>query len=246
MSNSLITAHSGCEGTERDSLESIDRAIFYGADGIEVDVRLAPDGQIRLSHNLLDSEGYLGRPLVKDALAIILDTGLFVNLDIKEPEVLLPVIDLAEEMGLSRDRLIISGCTTPERLSEDPSIAKRIRVFLNLETIFQEIYLQQYPQGSEKEYKAITANASTVPEEWFVIAGKKVLALGAEVLNLSRTYLTERTAAIFREVNCPVSVWTINSPDQIEGILRLKPFNITTTIPHAVIKAAAYRRLWSI
>ena len=44
MSAPIITAHSGCEATEIDSLDSIDKALEYGADAIEIDVRADPSG----------------------------------------------------------------------------------------------------------------------------------------------------------------------------------------------------------
>ena len=37
----MITAHSGCEGTARDSLDSVECAIRLGADVVEMDIRKA-------------------------------------------------------------------------------------------------------------------------------------------------------------------------------------------------------------
>ena len=39
-----ITGHSGCEGTPRDSMASIERAAALGADAVEVDVRRGSNG----------------------------------------------------------------------------------------------------------------------------------------------------------------------------------------------------------
>ena len=36
----MITAHSGCEGTGIDTMESIEKALEFGADAIEIDVRM--------------------------------------------------------------------------------------------------------------------------------------------------------------------------------------------------------------
>ena len=48
----VITAHSGCEGTPDNSREHILAAIASGAEMIEVDVRQAPDGTLILSHDV--------------------------------------------------------------------------------------------------------------------------------------------------------------------------------------------------
>ena len=47
----MITAHSGCEGTARDSMESVELALALGADAIEMDIRRAPDGLLYISHD---------------------------------------------------------------------------------------------------------------------------------------------------------------------------------------------------
>ncbi len=43
-----ITAHSGCENTPENSMESVRTGIALGADFVEVDVRLDPKGTPRL------------------------------------------------------------------------------------------------------------------------------------------------------------------------------------------------------
>ena len=47
-----ITAHSGCEGTPDNSLESVRAGVDLGADFVEVDVRLDPEGTPRLTHDM--------------------------------------------------------------------------------------------------------------------------------------------------------------------------------------------------
>lgn len=46
-----ITAHTGCDGTPDNSLESILHAQRTQADVIEIDVRLDPTGRFYLSHH---------------------------------------------------------------------------------------------------------------------------------------------------------------------------------------------------
>ena len=51
-----ITAHSGCENTPRDSMDAVERAAALGADIVEMDVRRAPDGVLRISDNRIPPE----------------------------------------------------------------------------------------------------------------------------------------------------------------------------------------------
>ena len=75
----LIIAHSGCEGAGRDSLLSIDRAAAAGADAIEIDIRLSPEGELRVSHDALSAEACAEKPLAREALARggVADNGFF-------------------------------------------------------------------------------------------------------------------------------------------------------------------------
>ena len=54
----MITAHSGCEETEIDSMESIELALEYGADAIEVDVRVDQNKELRISQDEVSPEEY--------------------------------------------------------------------------------------------------------------------------------------------------------------------------------------------
>ena len=53
MNIPMITAHSGCEETEIDSMESIELALEYGADAIEVDVRVDHNKELRIGDILI-------------------------------------------------------------------------------------------------------------------------------------------------------------------------------------------------
>jgi len=240
----FITAHSGCENTMPDGLESIEKALYYHADGIEVDARLAPDGRLRSSHDLRTAEGYEERPLLEEALSMIVSTDLYVNVDIKEQKAIYPVLTLAKKLGLPRERFIISGCTDPVHLSADPEIAQSCRVFLNIEEVFKYLYLKRFPVSFGQEFDLWNNNPwkplrqrvlSSTPPEWFRAAAAAVRELNCAAINLPRDLLTAESAAIFAEENCPVSVWTVREPQHITEVYPHKPYNITTTIPSAVI-----------
>ena len=109
----IITAHSGCENTPDNSLEHIHAAIASGAEMIEVDLRMLPDGTLYLSHdvpNTLDE-----RPLLTDLLALVAQTPhMGINLDAKEEGLIAPAMDAVREYGLT-DRVIFTGSCRGER-----------------------------------------------------------------------------------------------------------------------------------
>lgn len=238
-----ITAHSGCEGTDRDCLESIDRALDAGADAIEIDVRLSPSGELRVSHNELTEEEYKEKPLVKDAFARIQNTALMVNCDLKEQKALYPLLALAKEYGLNKDRLILTGCASPETLIRDPKLVEQAQVFLNFEEVVKYYYIARL--GTE----AISQMEKFLDHSWDVIRAHQELLdadciayllgickrLGAAGVNTNLQTVNPAFAAACQQADVPLSVWTVKIPEeQAKPMFDLNVWNITTIWPVAV------------
>ncbi|MGI6439175.1 MAG: glycerophosphodiester phosphodiesterase family protein [Sphaerochaetaceae bacterium] len=51
MAKIVITAHSGCENTPLNSLESVLKGIEVGSDAVEIDIRSSHDKKPVLSHD---------------------------------------------------------------------------------------------------------------------------------------------------------------------------------------------------
>ena len=90
-----ITAHSGCENTPQDSMASVEKALLLGVDIAEMDVRKAPNGVLRVSHNQLDQAGYGEKLTLEAVFSRIKDTSLSLNCDLKEPSTLYDVLTMA-------------------------------------------------------------------------------------------------------------------------------------------------------
>ena len=75
----MITAHSGCEGTGIDTMESIEKALEFGADAIEIDVRMDPFGDLRISHDPLSLEDYLRKNPLADVFQRVQSSSLLIN-----------------------------------------------------------------------------------------------------------------------------------------------------------------------
>jgi len=109
----IITAHSGCEGTGPNSREHILAAIESGAEMIEVDLRMAPDGTLYLSHDVL--EGIDRCPLLADLFQLIAsEDSMGINLDAKTNGLIPPAMELARSFGIA-DRIIFTGSCNSDR-----------------------------------------------------------------------------------------------------------------------------------
>jgi len=235
MHSPLITAHSGCEQTSRDSMDSVECAIALGADVVEMDIRKAPDRVLRVSHNCVSSEEYAGKPQLKEVFRLICDKGLALNCDIKESHALYDVLDLAEAFAFGPDRLFLSGSVSPEQLARDASITQRAGVYLNIEEIlkflsvghlFQDHTESRFPELMNTPWNFVRG----VPLEGEVLTSVITLlkTLGVRGLNLPHGMVTPMAAERLNTAEIPFSVWTVNKPELIEQCLRVKAANVTT------------------
>lgn len=236
MMKPMITAHSGCEDTKDDSMESIDLALKYGADTIEIDVRIDKNGILRISHNEASTEEFQQKLTLDDVFAKILNTGLSVNCDIKEQSALYPTLATAEKNGLSPERLILSGCTSPDILARDPALTQRGQFFLNIEEVLKFIYLrresdfdiQRFPLLMRDPWKILKENGLEIHEEWIGDTVQCYTMLHAAAANLPKTLLNSDLITALKEASVPLSIWTVNEPELVECCLDTEVCNITT------------------
>ena len=80
MNKPMITAHSGCEGTGIDTMDSIEKALLFGADAVEIDIRMDPFGDLRISHDPLSLKDYLQKNPLEDVFDRVLPTSALINL----------------------------------------------------------------------------------------------------------------------------------------------------------------------
>lgn len=150
MNGPTITAHSGCEGTPDGSLASVLAGISLGADFVEVDVRRMQGRGLVLSHDEADDPA--GLVTLKEAFEEIRkhpETGI--NCDLKSYGLAEEVLDLAASCGLAPGQLAFSGSLRPSDLLENPDIARRAAVYLNIEEALAELYRKRRPGGAAAE-----------------------------------------------------------------------------------------------
>ncbi len=215
----MITAHSGCEGTPDNSMESILKGIELGADCIEIDIRMDPQGRMWLTHNEIDD--YSNFVTLETAFRIIAENDAAVNCDLKEEKLLYPVLEAAEAAVIPREKLFFSGSVDVNFLLRDPSIVKRARICLNISQIFG--YLMKdtaLPESKEEQGLLFDAYIEEITA--------LVKQLNVECINPSFKMMpAERIAACHaREIG--LSLWTVNETIDQERLLREDLVNMTT------------------
>ncbi|GHT98064.1 hypothetical protein FACS1894142_3880 [Spirochaetia bacterium] len=233
MRNTLnITAHSGCDGTDADSIESVIAGIANGADAVEVDVRFNRRHELILSHNRDETGEYPLRPRLAEAFEPVLkDSRIGINCDIKERETVPAVLKLAEKMGLGPEQLILTGSSVPSMLEQDREIVKKASLWLNIEEIVGD-YFRADAELLEFFRSVMENGALQAPAGYY---DKLIEPLTANCLRLG----VKAVNMPFREAFIPliphfiarglqVSVWTLNNAEALKQAVGLGVLNITT------------------
>ena len=212
----LITAHSGCDGTPDNSLEFVSHALQCGTDALEVDVRAKPDGTLYLSHDPAEEE----RPLLEQVFRMLRDGAMRINCDLKEPELEENVLALARSCGVE-DRLLFSGSVSMERMAANPEICSR--TLLNVRPVLPE---EDGPTVERKLDELV----------------RTCRACGASVINVSYEMCTDPVLERLREEGIGVSAWTVNDEATARRLLDWGIFNITSRRPGMVMALRAEKR----
>ena len=202
------TAHTGCMGTEDNSLESIEVGVENGAQIVEFDVRYYKQNPV-LAHD--EPKG--DEVTLKEAFLKVKEyENLKVNVDIKSTEYLQKVQIIAEETGVS-DRIFFTGIE-----ESDVDIVKKtcpdVQYYLNVDVLS--------PRKQSEEY--------------LLSLVEKIKSCGAVGINFNKVKATQELVDIFHENGLLVSIWTVNTGLKMRKILSFAPNNITTRKPDKLSK----------
>ncbi len=198
-----ITAHTGCEKTEDNSIESVDKAIECGADIFEVDVSFDQDGNPVLSHNAPCG----GEPLLEEVFKkLSKQKNIRCNLDIKFTTNLKEIVSLAKKYDVL-DNVFYTGIK--DEFVESAKETPEIKYYLNVNLI--------------PKRKQTSGYIDSLVE--------KVRESGAIGINCNYKNATPRLVETFQKSNLLVSLWTVNSKFRMLKVLKMKPDNITTRKP---------------
>ncbi len=210
-----VTAHTGCEKTKDNSLESISAAINAGADITEFDLRFDINGKAILSHD----EGAENPVTLDEAFALVAtDSKLRVNVDVKTADNMKAVYLLSEKYGIT-DRIFYTGIEE-EKVETVKTQTPKISYYLN--------YSPDFLKKSNDEY--ISSLIELVKET------------GAVGLNVNYRKCSKKLIDAFRKEGLKVSVWTANDIASMVICLNMTPDNITTRYPETLKKLIDFFR----
>lgn len=201
-----VTCHAGAMLTKANSLYSVRAAVEWGADIVEFDVSFRPDGSPVIIHNSNPNNNQ--GVFLESALEIVAESPTCrINLDLKSTANVAAVDELVKTHGLM-DRVFYTGVfdTWVEAVKKDSAIP---------------YYLNHKITEAESTDKAA---AQAVAD--------KAKALGAIGINSNFKTASKMFVDTMHENNLLVSLWTVNTPEEMTETLRLKPDNITTKKPN--------------
>lgn len=202
-----ITAHTGCEGTKDNTIDSILKGAAAKADIVEIDLHFTSDGKPVLSHDRPKSDNL---PSLKSAFEALAGLDVKMNVDVKATDNIPAVCELAEKHGV-KDKIFFTG--VEEKFVEAVrSGAPEIPYFLNVKA--------DKKKNTDKEYLSMLI--------------EKVKSCGAIGINLNFKSCSKELVSTFRNEGLLVSVWTANKKSEIIRCINLEPDNITSRYPSLV------------
>ncbi|WP_282938521.1 glycerophosphodiester phosphodiesterase [Paenibacillus sp. RC67] len=220
----MIAAHTGCDNTPSNTLESFREGIRLGADIVEVDIRMTRDGTLILLHDdspflheyafeQLNQPGirsqisslYESEEIVKltDVLDIAQQYNVKLNLDIKTSEAIEPVVALVKQLDCV-DLAFITGCS--ENITRNHP---EMKVVLNTPTKLTEEEQTNYGLYVEKVCRE----------------GEAGLYYG---LNMHQATCRPEVVEAAHERGLAIWVYTVNDPDRMQSLIKSGVNAITT------------------
>ena len=205
----FVIGHRGARAlAPENTLESLETAVRHGVDGVEVDVLRRPDGRLVLAHG---PEIPAAAPLLPEALALVAELGVFVQLDVKLRGAAAEIGRAVAAAGLA-DRSFVSSFSL-ETLAEFAVAAPDLpRSFT-------------YP-----EWGLAPAQRLVVPSR----LGGWLRRAQAAGLTLKWTVLDARAIDAGHALGAAVVAWTVNDPARAKSLVEAGVDAIITDDPRIV------------
>ena len=200
-----ITAHTGCEDTDDNSLESITKGVAAQADIVEIDLHFLSDGTPVLSHDTPKSSRTY--PTLESAFELLATLDAKMNVDVKSTANLPAVVSLAEKYGVTK-KIFFTG-VDENFVAAVKSDAPDIPYYLNV---------------------AVDKSRNT-DSDYISSLISKVKAVGAIGINMNFKGASSELVNAFHDENLLVSLWTANKKTDMYRCLTFAPDNITTRKP---------------
>jgi glycerophosphoryl diester phosphodiesterase len=204
-----VTAHSGCNGTEANTLGSLEEAINSGSQIIELDILDDENGTVLMTHDYESGKEY---PTFEEALAFIKEKSdtVKINVDLKKPSASYAADEIIRSLDMA-DRCFFTGVN-----EED---AKTVAA-----TVSIPYYINERPSVKDM-----------FSDEYWTRTAEKINELGGIGVNCNFRLITKKGVEIMKENSLLVSVFTPDSETEINYALTLSPDNITTRNPEVIL-----------
>lgn len=200
-----LVAHTGCMATPMNSVASIEAALAWRVDKIEVDVRFLPDGTPVLTHD--PAEPGRGYVLFEQALQLIRPQEAGLVIDLKEWSGLPVLAELLKRYGMLERSVYVGN------------------VLEEMETLRAEFSgIPCYPNGDPEVLRC----ADPAELDAYV---RRAAQAGAAGLGLFHPAVTAQLADILHAHRLGLSAWTVDDPAEIRRMRACGADFITTNRP---------------
>ena len=203
-----ITAHTGCEGTDMNTIEAMEAGVKSGADIIEFDLMFTSDGTPVLSH----TNPKKAQATFEDACKFLLEhPTLRANIDVKKADNMPAVFTYIVTYSL-QTRVFFTG------VKEE----------------FVDAVRTGCP-GIAYYYNCYPNPLKTNSQDYLNDLAKKVKEKGAIGINMHHLFVTKKLVKTFHDNGLLVSIWTVNDPYSMTRAIYYAPDNITTKHPTTLV-----------
>lgn len=243
MNQTDIIAHRGSKGTHpENTLEAFKEAVRVGSDGIELDVHLSLDKEIIVIHDELVDRTTNGKGRVQNlTLAEIkqLDAGSWYS-----PEYSSCRIPTLQEVFYFLEEVEYKGLVNIELKTDElsyPGIEEKVWSFVTEKNWPFSVEYSSFNYQTLIQLK--TLDSSCKIALLFENSGRNVTFLSPTIpVEMWHPKLSWfRTISLFRVLETPVRVWTVNKNKDLQFCLRKQVAGIITDYPQ---KALQLRNKW--
>ena len=219
----MITAHSGCDNTQDNSLEFLNYAFALPAEALEVDVRKDLHDELIISH---DETAEKSVTLEEVFSLLHKHPEKKVNCDLKQENLEADVVKLAKQYGVDH-QLIFTGTVNKELFLKGSAAYPQVTWFANLEVFTQSSaeMLHLYDEGLEAQLREMLIRVLTEMSLY-------------EAAGINWRYpFAELIWKKAKKMGIGISVWTVDDPDVQRIWLERDIENITSRNISGLINA---------
>ena len=227
----MVIGHRGAAGHEvENTIASIDKAISFGVDAVEVDVFLCKSGELVVFHDenlsrLTNSNAFIESltidsikkidvlnnhkiPTLEEVIKFI-NERVHLNIELKGLNTAKPTYELLQSLFLDKQQLI-------KKISISSFNWEELDIIYDLD--------KDIPIAVLTEKKSI---------EMAINQAKKI---NAKAINIDYKLLNRKVVKKIKSENLIINAWTVNEINQIKRIINLGVDGIITDFPDRVIK----------